>query len=240
MTVSVHEACASLRFAEGLRRRSAQARAEAAVQEAVSLSSLLGVRVAASEIREATVRGDFDEDPRLAAALGVWRAAWSLEESLDPLNPKGPRRRTATPPWPATIAQWHRDICSFLVARSHMSSQEVAKPLSLEAIRVIQEPNKDALTHAAKVWRTFVVAPPFTYGSAVVGALAAKRILALSGVEPTGVAVIGSYAAQDPSRFFSLDDREEEWQQFTETSVIEGCQRGIEVSRWVQAERLPS
>ena len=50
-----YRACATLRFAEGLRRRAPEARAEAAVQEAVAAAWLEGARVDASVVREAAM-----------------------------------------------------------------------------------------------------------------------------------------------------------------------------------------
>ena len=47
----VHEACSRLRFSEGLRRRWREARAEAAIQEAVGISFVEGVRVRAADLR---------------------------------------------------------------------------------------------------------------------------------------------------------------------------------------------
>lgn len=228
MTEALHRACAQLRFAEGLRRGSNEARAEAAVQEAAALSSLLGIQIPPTRIRELTMAPEQATDPGERAALGVWRATWSLLDSLPPLNAR-PERKPPSP-WPAVVAGWHRDLNSFLVAAGDIDSAEVGIPTSLTAMRSLTG-GGDATMRAATVWKAFVDDPPFEYGSVVLGALAAKRILALSGVEPTGVCVLGVVAGREPGRVQS----EQKWDDFFVQSVIDGCDFGQRIARSVQA-----
>jgi hypothetical protein len=54
----VHAACSQLRFAEGLRRRWREARAEAAIQEAVGISFIEGVRLPAADLRVLVSQAD--------------------------------------------------------------------------------------------------------------------------------------------------------------------------------------
>ena len=241
----MYGACASLRFAEGLRRRSEEARAEAAVQEGVALGSLIGIRVSSEDLRVAAMgvqQNDF-WDPTMCAALGVWRAAWSMLAELAPLNAKNPRK-VAAKPWPARVASWHRDICSFLVAAEHIDAKSVALPRGMSAMRALQTPGS-AFERAKMAWRTFTLDPPFEYGSPIIGALCAKQILAEEGIEPTGVAVLGAYAAANPGAFPPRDtqndhqDQVDSWDWFLRQSVKDGCAKGQEIARFVQAGVVP-
>ena len=243
-----YRACSGLRFAEGLRRRSAEARAEAAVQEGVALGSLIGIRVSPEDLRGAAVNAEsfVSKDPSLAGALGVWRAAWALLSGLPPLNARKPVREVPRP-WPARVASWHRDICSFLVAAGLMDAGAVALPSSTAAIQVLQR-SGDAAERAQLAWRAFTVDPPFEYGSAVIGALCAKQILAEEGIEPTGVAVLGAFAAANPAAFPPAEPNDgarlcadagrtvgDTWGPFLEQSIKIGCAKGLEIARFVQA-----
>ena len=143
----VYEACVTLRFAEGLRRRANEARAEATVQEAVAAAWLEGMRVNADAVRTAAMALDTrpglvrsplidrsvqELDLPLAGAMGAWRAMWRVQDLLPPLNARlGPGASTGRPaqvPMLGLLASLNKDACSFLVARGAMAPAVVAMP----------------------------------------------------------------------------------------------------------------
>ncbi len=159
-----HRACAELRFAEGLRRRWEEARAESAVQEAVLLSWMEGARGSLAELREATMidepwsvgrwvegagSGTYpsdrwtppeSSDPGMALMLGVWNAGWQIESALAPLNAASDTRppRTSVPrPVPAILAGINRDVCSVMVSSGFLSTEQVAIPTKPQVIQQV-------------------------------------------------------------------------------------------------------
>lgn len=162
-----YQACAELRFAEGLRRRSNEVRAEAAVQEAVATSWLEGMRVNADAVRatamglvprnRAVVSADpsaadlsgrtglgsraDDLDLPLAGAMGAWRAMWRVQDLLPDLNarpaPGAPPMSAPRTPMLGLLASLNKDACSFLVAAGALDPSVVALPQRTDVVHEV-------------------------------------------------------------------------------------------------------
>lgn len=246
------EALTQLRFHEGLRRGWEEARAEAAVREAVALASLEGVRTTLDDLRAVTMQdavGEVsDPDPGTALALGVWRAQWNLALDFPPLNQRTPRRRV-TRPLPALLARIHRDTCSALVTAGILAPRGVAIPVDPGAVgRVLALASGDlpALAAAAGIIAEFRAADVFTPGSLAVGAALARWVLVERGTDPTGVAVVSLLDAEDPAGAGQSlgawmnggDEGAVEWLARCVRAVHRGAEEGTDVARRVQAGRL--
>lgn len=202
----MHAACARLRFSEGLRRRSAEARAEAAIQEATHFSRYLGADVSPSELRRLTHEGafappDWSCDPGLAQALGIWRATWEALSALPPLNAPG-SRLAPNVPVPQRLAATNRNAASFLVACGEVPEDDVAKPVDPAALRKVVQlsatlHSHDAVDRIAEIWDVFVSRPVFKVCSKQTGLVFVKSLLAEVGAEPTGVAVLSKWLAEN-------------------------------------------
>lgn len=246
---AVHAACAQLRFSEGLRRRWAEARAEAAVQEAAHFSVWRGTPVPASKIRALTFGGDFVSDEGeaenlgapLAEALGVWRATWEALSELPPLN--SPRQsslargagRGPWVPYPQLLTTINRNAASFLVASGREDANEVGQPRDVQALQEVlrlsnQLGSSDAISRLAEIWETFATNRVFEVASQATGLIYVKMLLAQVGAEPTGVAVLSKWLAEDKGAEKSRD-----WQKAFRRMVIEGAREGETLALHVQA-----
>lgn len=198
------DACGRLRFHEGLRRGWEEARAEAAVREATALAICAGVRTHVDDIRIITMhdaRGEDNPlDPGEEVALGIWRSQWNLVQGFVPLNTRFPQPR-APRPLPALAAGIHRDVTSAAVASGHLSLETVARPSEHMAwVMGIWRSSLPALVRAACVCAHFRFREVFTPSSAAVGAALARSVLVTEGVDPSAVAVVSAYDAEDPAR----------------------------------------
>lgn len=244
---AAHRACAELRFAEGLRRGWERARAEAAVQEAVTLAWMEGARGSATELRAMTMAGETGEallppgDAGAAQMLGIWRAAWGSVSSLPALNASsGPRARPMARPLPAVLAGINRDVCSFMVASGVVPSREVAVPTDPVAVRdaiAATAGGGTAVERAARVLQVLLTRRPFSHGNTATAFLFVKWLLSKDGVEPTAASVLSAAAGGDPQAFAVLLDEgtEAQWQAFLAQSLVQGCAAGLRVARSVQA-----
>lgn len=244
---AAHRACAELRFAEGLRRGWERARAEAAVQEAVTLAWMEGARGSATELRAMTMAGKTGEallppgDAGAAPMLGIWRAAWESASSLPALNASsGLRAPAAVRPLPAVLAGINRDVCSFMVASGVVPSREVAVPSDPAAVReaiAAAAGGGSAVGRAASVLQVLLTRRPFSHGNTATAFLFVKWLLSRDGVEPTAASVLSALAAGDPQAFATLLDEgtEARWQAFLAQSLVRGCAAGLQVARSVQA-----
>lgn len=256
----MHDACSRLRYAEGLRRKWAQARAEASVREAVNLAWIEGARTDVAEIRQAVMAVEQPSlgpatsavisamTPAQLLALGIWRAMWGQVSELPELNTgrqsRAPLGRVQPPP--ALIAGINRDVCSFLVSEGVAPSTGVAVPNNPSAIReavaLIQGGgvSGSATVRAAQVLRALIQGQPFSQGNVAGAFVVTKVMLARQGVEPTGVAVLSRVAAAKPAEFSLLRESgsQKDWIGFMEESVLEGCGEGESIARMVQAGRI--
>ena len=253
---AVHAACAQLRFSEGLRRRWAEARAEAAVQEAAHFSVWRGTPVPASKIRALTFGGDFVSDEGeaenlgapLAEALGVWRATWEALSELPPLN--SPRQsslaRTATRglqvPHPQMLATINKNASSFLVAAGLKNLGDVGRPEDAAALQGVLRASSrlgssDAITHLAEIWEMFATRRVFRVASEATGLVYVKTLLAQIGAEPTGVAVLSKRLADESGgdRRKARAEETGEWQTRFREMVLEGAREGEALALHVQA-----
>ena len=244
---ALHAACAQLRFSEGLRRRWAEARAEAAVQEAAHFSVWRGTPISADQVRVLTFEGGFAsgeskhlEEP-LAEALGVWRAAWETLAALPPLN--APRQSSLTRgagrgpwvPYPQLLTTINRNAASFLVASGREDANEVGQPRDVQALQEVlrlsnQLGSSDAISRLAEIWETFATNRVFEVASQATGLIYVKMLLAQVGAEPTGVAVLSKWLAEDKGAEKSRD-----WQKAFRRMVIEGAREGETLALHVQA-----
>lgn len=248
----MHEDCAKLRFAEGLRRRSAEARAEATIREACGVASYSGARVAPAQLRQAIM--DWKKGQVVAAdmavALGNWQALWTIVSRFPGLNDKNAHKVDAndSTPLPAQLASIQRDYGAFLVRAGLCAVDEVSIPRSterwsqmLEYLRAEVSPTTpSAVVSAARVWGLFLVEEPFHVGNELMGIGLAKQILARSGVEPTAVALLSAYGLQAGSNYGEIlaqlrEGQWDPWIEFVVSSVSFGCGAGLEIARLVQA-----
>lgn len=244
-----HEACARLRFAEGLRRRSAQARVESAIREASALALLSGARVPPARLRELTMA-----DPNVApvnsvdeaVAIGTWRATWSLLDSLPPLNERRSTRGVEVP-LSARLAGWHRDLAASLVDAGLADLRQVTIPRDPQRWQQLRQflaadTGGPALQRAARAWALLTIEDPFAVAGEALGPLYAKWLLAVEGVEPSGVAVISALSNEGPRRAAALEAVRagdwEPWYDFVAQSVIRGCEVGESLVRQVQAGQI--
>lgn len=249
---SVHRASAALRFAEGLRRRSEEARAEATIREAAGLALLQGARVSPAELREFTAGSDPEAlaaqpAPDMAAALGCWRATWRVIDSLGPLNPPPGFRSAARPvPWRQMLSAVQRDYASFTVPAGLTDPAAVNLPRNPDRLaallRLLETESGSALKRASFAWALFAIEKPFHAASELMGTLAAKRILANAGVEPTGVSVLAAAAVERQGEYRDAlaaagGGQWEPWQEFFAGAVVRGCEVGQKIVREVQAGR---
>lgn len=237
-----YAACADLRFAEGLRRRSAESRAEAAIREACALAMLEGARVSSEALREEVM------DPRGAAffpdqaiAVGYWRAAWSLVSALPELNQRGQKERVRPLPWRQRLSGWHTDMGVYRSQVGLCLSDAVGVPTNPRRVPglIADLDHAQGVEGAALAWKRLATEPLFAFGNDALGALAAKQILAQSGVEPTAVAVISYLAAKNPARYreLVLSGDESLWTGFLGESIVAGAEVGQQIARLVQAGR---
>ncbi len=244
----VHAACARLRFSEGLRRRWKEARGEAALQEASDISFTEGVRVPPTVLRE--LLNSPEEagswDPIQAQALGVWRALWEMERNLPALNQRTPATAQVLAP-PAMLAQINRNVCSYLVASGLLPGDQVAVPRDPDALSEIlnlsSSTRGSALERIARIWQLILTSRLFEVGSAATGTIYVKWLLATTGVEPTGVAILSRWPAQNRSTFLGfISDQSasaEQWVGLLNQCLVDGCVAGEEVARAVQAGVYP-
>lgn len=243
---AVHDACARLRFAEGLRRRWQEARAEAALQEAANLATLEGVRLPVEVLRE-VVSGAGPEvtDPQQAQAVGIWSATWEVEKELAPLNTAGSR---PGPPRPAPfiLAGINRAVCSYLVAGELVSPALVAmpsKPSVLAEVAALTRDPGEGLGQIARVWRLIATSSLFPVGNGPTAVIFTKWLLARSGIEPTGVAILSQWLVENVSTYRVLvttqHSGDQEWQQMLSQCLIDGCAVGEGIAKSIQAGHYP-
>ena len=242
-----HEALASLRFHEGLRRGWEAARAESAVREATSLAQVTGVKIDVDRLRNLSLQGSdtVPSDPGEALAVGIWRAQWSLASSAPPLNSRQGVPRSVRP-LPLMVAGWHRDVCSALVASGFMDASRVAIPMvpaelayGMDLLRL----EIPALLRASAIAAHFRFRRVFEPSSEVVGATLARHLLIDNGVDPTGVAVVSAKDAIDPQSASAAmagwaqasAEGVARWMVHFAQSVEYGAKLGEEVSLHVQA-----
>ncbi len=241
---AAHKACSQLRFSNGLRRRWEEARAEAAIQEAVFLAWLEGARGTAQELRQATMgflqNQSFEADPALALTVGLWRAAWTIQNELPPLNQKVPQMFRPRPA-PAVLATLNREATSWLTASGSVPVHSVALPADPERLQSILKAAGDttqpASKNAAYVLQQMLSLPLFSHANTATAFLFVKWMLSTRGVEPTGVAVLSYFASQDPNLLPALreDPDLDRWESFLASSLIEGARVGELIARNVQA-----
>ena len=243
----VHDACAELRFAEGLRRRSEEARAESTVREAAGLALLEGARVD-PELLRSTVR----ESPILpqqaagmAVAVGAWKAAWGVFRRLPRLNP-GPGGGASGPPVPLrqVLADMQREYGSELARVGIAAAEKVTLPKDPQrwsaVLAAVEAPGLSALRSASRAWALLALEEPFFHGSQLMGVLAAKWILASRGVEPTGVSVLSAHPVADRAGYeralgaIRAGDWHL-WEEFFAAAIVKGAEVGQLVARHVQA-----
>lgn len=250
-----YQACAELRFAEGLRRRSNEVRAEAAVQEAVATSWLEGMRVNADAVRATAMglvprnRAD-DLDLPLAGAMGAWRAMWRVQDLLPDLNarpaPGAPPMSAPRTPMLGLLASLNKDACSFLVAAGALDPSVVALPQRTDVVHEVARlaapggrgaEQGDAIDRAGTMLRLLVTEPVFAAANVTTAFAAVKWFLATSGVEPTGVSVLSRWGVEAGPMFPSR--LREDPTGVAAQSLIRGCAEGQGIVRAVQAGKLP-
>lgn len=251
---AVHAACCDLRFAEGLRRRSAQARAETSVQEAYSLASANGIRIELSAFRKAVAGGapeaDFSADSGLDYAAGLWRATWRVMSALPDLNVRNGGRVEKIAP-AQMLAVLHRDVTAALVRAGQVDLERVAMPAlpggaaaflglltSLEADR--RSGQITGLDVVARTWAQLASGSLFELGADAVAANYAKWQLAGLGIEPTAVSVLSRFREDSPTEYGQAlaawrGGETAQWDEYVAHSIIRGCQAGQVIAKQILA-----
>lgn len=221
-TQAVRQAATELRWAQALRRRWREARAEATVRCAVASGAVEGAVVSAAWLRERVACGGLDRaatgDPSQDAVAAVWRAGARVSEMMPDLNGPGKGRVV---PARELLAGLHRDLAAPLLASGQISQDQVGAPrrqaqTSLEGgpgqaprgarlqarleglTELIDVPGAPALVRAALVHGELVAARPFVAGNAALGRLLVRHLCVRDALEPTGTAVCDYYPARAP------------------------------------------
>ncbi len=252
LAAQVHQECAKLRFAEGLRRRWAPARAEACLQEAFSQSVVEGLRIEIGELRQAVLLETRSAD--LLYARGLWCANWRVTSLLADLNAKNPQVRPKTAPI-QLLASLHKDVCTILVQNKSLEVQLVAKPIHQSVFLIEQRELEvwrqngqiSGLAAVAWTWGRIASGGLFDVNAGSVGAVAAdfaKWQLAELGIEPTGVAILsrqGEDALVTYTNSLNAFVRGDfaPWYQYVCQAILRGCAAGHQVVRTIQAGVLP-
>jgi Fic family protein len=198
---AAREACTALRWHEALRRRSAEARAEATIRAARCSAALEGARYPVPLIRDvargATTLPD-DASGRLAAgALRVLEKAREVESTIAtapaqalarlhvaaaagllPEAELGRPRTSFAPPGDGVGEPAQAPTGTALEARLAGISKLLAAPASTSALVVA------ALVHAE-----VITARPFVAGNGLVARAAARAVIIGRGLDPMGVVV---------------------------------------------------
>lgn len=245
-----HAALARLRFHQGLRRGWEEARAEAAVREAVAVALMEGARTTVDELRLAGPMGTWTAgaDPAMDWAIGAWRAQVGLLARFPPLNAPAPAL-VRPQPLPALLAALHRDSCSGLIESGRLDATKVAIPHSASALKTALSyvnASAPAIARAGAVSAHFRLREVFTPGSAGLGQALARWILVTCGTDPSGVAVISAFDVSDQMdtaealAAWTAADREGvgRWILHYAKAVEYGAIIGADIAVRVQAGRL--
>ncbi len=224
-TQAVRQAATELRWAQVLRRRWREARAEATVRSAVASGAVEGAVVSAAWLRERVACGGLDRastgDPSQDAVAALWRAGARVSEMMPDLNGPGKGR---VAPARELLAGLHRDLAVPLLLRGQISQDQLGAPrrdgqASLEGgpgqapegarlqarleglTELIDVAGAPALVRAALVHGELVSARPFVAGNAALGRLLVRHLLVRDALEPTGTAVSDYYPAQAPQAY---------------------------------------
>ena len=259
--VNALKAFTTLRFHEGLRRGWEEARAEASVREAAAIAILCGARTHVDDMRIASMNdapwsavtdertgSGATRDPAMDLALGIWRSQANLRAGFDPLNARVPTRKTPRP-LPALIAGLHRDACSGLVESGRLDVGHVAIPHdggALAYAMTLINGQLPALVKAACLVAHFRFRAVFDPASSAVGYGLARWLLVTQGVEPTGVAVISAFDAEnqaEASRALggwvgASEESVARWLVHSIRAFEYGAKIGADIAFHVQAGRL--
>lgn len=254
------QAIAALRFHEGLRRRWENARAEASVREATAVALLEGLRTSVDDVRTLSMTPPGERRIDQEILMGIWRAQWNITESMPPLNTRAPHSHSKAKPLPALLAGLHRNVSAGW--EQGKTNGTIAVPTNPSQVNLVSQTVAHAqrsaiptLAAAADLWARFRCHDIFTPGSFAVGAALTRWLLVHRGTEPTGVAVISAWHAQNPelsgqalsvwkeaqrteqSRQERID-RLGEWLHCFATGIVEGARIGQDIALHIQAGRL--
>lgn len=250
---AVREAATELRWAEALRRRWREARAEASIRAAIASAAVEGASVSPQVLREAVaaraVAQVVSEDPAFDVAAGHWRAQTRVVSWMDELVGPG---RAQLPPAPARLASLHRDIAGPLAARGRVAMAEVGAVRALDAgevqrwkmlLELIEASEGSALVRAALAHGELVSLRPFVRGSDAVGRAVLREIMTRSALEPTGTAVFDLFAAREPGTYQEAveayasgsEDGVIGWIEWNAQALLVGIDEAHRLARAVQA-----
>lgn len=262
---AARQACEELRWHQAMRRRTAEARAEAVVRAARCSAALDGARLATELVRDASrgarelpddgagrlVRGAvraLAEAEHLAAGAGhpltsaPWQALARLHVAaaagLLPADVVGrPRRRGERPlDGPGPAGSLAAPEPPELTARLEALSDLLARPTTAPVLVV-----------AALAQAELLVLRPFVVGNGVVARGLARALVVGRGLDPTGVAVPEASQLCDPGALATAlagyatgsADGVAAWIVYCARTVVEGAGEGRAVADAVLAGRLP-
>lgn len=204
---AARDACVGLRMHQALRRRSAEARAEAMIRAARSSAALAGAQVPLTLVRDvARGHAEFPEDASGRTARGVLRALAEAER-LGSTWQRAPLQ---------ALARLHTAACAGLLDESLLGRPRPAgaqpgdgADLSDDAGGPLPAPDGDQLTGrldalsgllhapesapallvAALVHAEVAVARPFAAGNGVVARTLCRTVVIGRGLDPTGTVV---------------------------------------------------
>jgi Fic family protein len=259
------EACTALRWHAALRRRTAEAAAEASVRAARASAALAGGRFPVSLVRD-VVRGaaSFPDDPAGRTALGAVRAiaqaerlgtTWSRSPAqvlarLHVVAAAGvvPRESLGRPRGPGEMPGDGADLLDATGA-AIPAPDGVALPARLAALAEVltAPPESPALIVAALAHAEVATARPFGAANGVVARALGRAIVVGRGLDPTAVAGWeAALLAAGPRYPLALAayaggtaDGVAQWVRTFAQAVVDGAGEGRAVCDAVLAGRLP-
>lgn len=187
---AIDRAIINLRFAEGLRRNSDSARAEANIQLAYLDAAIDGARTHLEHVRLASIGRAHASDPGVALALDYWRAHLWISQQWPPLNTRRPVR-VAKRPLPVIVASAHKLVCARL-AGATVAENTIAIPSDSASVQTFIRILSSTLpvpTRCALALAWAHTHPFFTTASNEVARIAVRHVMVTEGFEPTGTLV---------------------------------------------------
>lgn len=253
-------ACEELRWHEGFRRRWREVRAEADLRAVRGSAAVDGARVPLTAVRRLAV-GSTADDSDLRVVAGALRAtALAARWRPDLGAPSGP----PLPPWGELLARLHTAAMRDLLPPQDLGRLRADdRPRDLTGLgpapvgevlaarmtlltRTLATTRAPALVAAAVLHGELLTLRPFVAGNGVVARAAARLVIGVRGLDPTGAVVAETGWAQAPNPYLGAAAGfgtgtavgVAAWIGFLARSVVAGAEAGREVADAVLAGRL--
>lgn len=253
-------ACEELRWHEGFRRRWREVRAEADLRAARGSAAVDGARVPLTAVRRLAVGSPVD-GPDLGLVAGALRATVLAGRWRPDL---GASSGPPVPPLGELLARLHTATMRDLLPAADLGRlRGTDQPRDLSGLgpaptgallaqrialltRTLAETRAPAMVTAAVLHGEVLALRPFVAGNGVVARAAARLVLAVRGLDPTGAVVAEGGWAQSPNMYLSAAAGFATgspagvggWVAFCARSVVAGAAVGREVADAVLVGRL--